>query len=190
MKTAATATVIGALKASPVVLRWVLKARSAGAEIRRPRREIRYAAGTGTGQVLDLEAFERVDDTFGRPAGAEELVVLASRTGDAADATIAGLHGDEIVVLLPAGTTVDHDEPGRAWVALVGLAGRPGNTTVIEPSVRETTARRGAAVIRHPRTGGVPATAARTDRGLSARGKYGRTGPPALVLCSTAEPDR
>ena len=150
----ATATVIGALKASPVVRRWVRQARSAGAEIWRPRKDLPTKQYVGVhepltsmpvrGLRIDLGTFERVDPSFGPAAGDETVVILASRTVDGAGgATIAGLSGDEVVVLLSADelalaglsesgdSSADSDGAGSAWVALVSLAGRIRNATAI-----------------------------------------------------------
>jgi hypothetical protein len=149
----ATATVIGALKASPVVRRWVRQARSAGAEIWRPRKDLptkQYVrvhepltSMPVRGLRIDLDTFERVDPSFG-PAADETVVILASRTVDGAcGATIAGLSGDEVVVLMSADelawaglsesgdSSADNDGAGSAWVALVSLAGRIRNVTAI-----------------------------------------------------------
>jgi hypothetical protein len=169
----ATAMVIGTLEPSPLVWRWVRRAISAGAEVRRPRRGLdatrnasqyatrnasQYATRNATryaaGGPIDLDGFERIDELGAPAAGDDVLVMLAGRHrgGD----VVAGFSGDECVVLLPADWQVpaeqdserdsEHDSAhaGRAWVALVGLAGRP-------------------------------------DRGLSARATFARTGPPGLV---------
>jgi hypothetical protein len=195
----ATAIVIGTLEPSPLVWRWVRRAISAGAEIRRPRRGSRvprYAAGG----PIDLDGFEPVDELAAPVTGDDVLVMLASRTGRRhGDGVVAGLSGDEFVVLLPADggpragqfparpAEEDSADAGRAWVALVGLAGRLRNPTALEPLGRGATPRRDATVIRRParsvpRTGCAPVPSARPDRGLSARATFARTGPPALVL--------
>ena len=96
------------------------------------------------GLRIDLGTFERVDPSFGPAAGDETVVILASRTLDGAGgATIAGLSGDEVVVLLSADelalaglsesgdSSADSDGAGSAWVALVSLAGRIRNATAI-----------------------------------------------------------
>jgi hypothetical protein len=150
----ATATVIGALEASPVVRRWVRQARTAGAEIWRPRKGLPTKATAGVlepltsptlrGRTIDLAGFERVDGSFAPPPGDEAVVILASRTVDGGGGTIAGLSGDEVLVLLSAddelalsqvplsGTSsADSDGSGSAWVALVSLAGRIRNATTI-----------------------------------------------------------
>lgn len=216
----ATAMVIGTLEPTPLVWRWVRRTISAGAEIYRPRpdaRVVRYAAD----DPVDLTGLERVDSLAAPTTGNDVLVMLVSRTGDHdgdhrgdhdgdhhgdhhgdhrtrghGNGAVAGLSGDELVVLVPAdggrAAAEDSAEAGRAWVALVSLAGRPRNTTAFEPIVREATARRDATVNRRstrpiPRTGCAPAPAARPDRGLSARATFARTGSfdsaaPPLVL--------
>lgn len=197
----ATAMVIGTLEPTPLVWRWVRRAISAGAEIRRPRPETgmpRYAADA----PVDLAGLERID-ALAAPTGDDVLVMLVSRTGDHdGDGAVAGLSGDELVVLVPAGrghepAAEDSAEAGRAWVALVSLAGRPRNTTAFEPPVREAAVRRDATASRRsarpiPRTGCAPASTARPDRGLSARATFARTGPfnssvPRLVLVGGRE---
>ena len=194
----ATAIVIGTLEPTPLVWRWVRRAISAGAEIVRPRTGVR-SPRFAVDDPVDLTGFERVDALAAPVTGNDVLVMLVSRTGDHdgdlhgdratgghGAGAVAGLSGDELVVLLPAdggrAAAEDSAEAGRAWVALVSLAGRPRNTTAFEPLVREATARRDATAIRRsarpiPRTGCAPAPAARPDRGLSARATFARTGP-------------
>ncbi len=140
----ATAMVIGTLEPSPLVWRWVRRAISAGAEVRRPRpgcpstpRASRYAAGAPT----DLDGFERIDELGAPATGDDVFVMLAAR--QQGGTVIAGFSGDECVVLLPADRHVpaepDSAQAGRAWVVLVGLAGRPDRGL----SARATFARTG-----------------------------------------------
>ena len=205
----ATAMVIGTLEPTPLVWRWVRRAISAGAEIVRSGPDVRvprYAAD----DPVDLTGFERVDALAAPATGDDVLVMLVSRPGDRrttghGDGAVAGLSGDELVVLVPAdggrAAAEDSAEAGRAWVALVSLAGRPRNATAFDPLGREAAPRRDATVMRRsarpiPRTGCAPAPAARPDRGLSVRATFARTGPfdstaglarPPLVLVGSRD---
>ena len=139
----ATAMVIGTLEPSPVVWRWVRRAISAGAEVRRPRSEV-HAPRYAVGGPIDLDGFERIDELGAPAAGDDVLVMLAGRHQSAN--VIAGFSGDECVVLLPADRQMPAEpdlaheaHAGRAWVALVGLAGRPDRGL----SARATFARTG-----------------------------------------------
>lgn len=204
MEPTAAATVIGALKASSAVRRWVCQARSAGAEIWRPRKEAwtgqqqrpmldshEFAAASDIpslrGRTIELDMFERIDNSFGRATGEEALVVLASRaqSGDSYEA-IAGLSGDELVMLLSAAdaaalTGSQHsddsaaeqtDGAGSAWVALVSLAGRLRNATVIGPGA------------------GWPGAAARTERNRSVHGNCQQAVHPAFAVSAIASERR
>jgi GGDEF domain-containing protein len=139
-----TAIVIGTLEPSPLVWRWVRRAMSAGADIRRActwSHAARYAAG----RSIDLDMFERIDDIAAPASGDGVLVMLAVR--HRGGNVVAGFSGDECVVLLPAvepmpaeqDSAPDSAQAGRAWVALVGLAGRQDR----DLSARATFARTG-----------------------------------------------
>jgi hypothetical protein len=218
---AATATIVGVLDVSPVVWRWVRQAALVGAEIRRPRRSapvgsvgarrsFRSASVVSTtgpirpgllGAQVDVHSCDSVDGEVGPASDDVALVVMASRshTPDS-DGGIAGLSGDEFLILVSSGEELplsappaisdmpDLNEQGRGWVALVGMAGRMQVGGFLNPSGREPAAHRDDAAIRRsagstPRTGCAPVPAsARTDRGLSARPIVARTGPLAPVI--------
>ncbi len=79
------------------------------------------AGGEGSVLVLDLDAFKRVNDTFGHERGDEVLREVARRLEAHAPqgSTVARLGGDEFCILMPGVVPEQAVEPAQALVAAV-----------------------------------------------------------------------